>query len=159
MSGSITMSDTEAAPIEASDEVLAVHRKMQQRRQLNRALTYLVAAVLVLWILIPLWLLGSMAFTTPETVRTYPKGILPFIPFSFETMRFFLTSEGIIPGVPVNDDICLPDFAPGKTIVVVLKAGGFAGVGFAVAQSCLKPIDDPAKRREDVQRCIVHKAD
>lgn len=94
-----TMSETSPASAEASAEVLAVHRKMKQRQQLNRALTYLVAGALVLWILVPIWLLGSMAFTTPETVRTYPKGVLPFIPFSFETMRFFLTSEGIIPGV------------------------------------------------------------
>lgn len=94
-----TMSDTNPASVEASAEVIAVHRKMKQRQHLNRALTYLVAGALVLWILVPIWLLGSMAFTTPETVRTYPKGVLPFIPFSFETMRFFLTSEGIIPGV------------------------------------------------------------
>lgn len=94
-----TMSETSPASAESSAEVLAVHRKMKQRQQLNRALTYLVAGALVLWILVPIWLLGSMAFTTPETVRTYPKGVLPFIPFSFETMRFFLTSEGIIPGV------------------------------------------------------------
>jgi multiple sugar transport system permease protein len=99
MSSSQTISKTTPAPVEASAEVLAVHRQMQRRQQLNRALTYLVAAVLVIWILVPIWLLGSMAFTTPETVRSFPKGVLPFIPFSFETMRFFLTSEGIIPGV------------------------------------------------------------
>lgn len=99
MSSSTTLSQTKAAPVQASAEVLAVHRRMQQRQKLNRALTYLVASVLVLWILVPIFLLGSMAFTTPAAVRTYPKGVLPFIPFSFDTMSFFLTSEGIIPGV------------------------------------------------------------
>jgi multiple sugar transport system permease protein len=32
-------------------------------------------------------------------VRTFPKSVLPFIPFSLDTMRFFLNSEGILPGV------------------------------------------------------------
>ena len=40
-----------------------------------------------------------MALTTPEAVRAYPKGILPFIPFSLDTMNFFLSSEGIVPGI------------------------------------------------------------
>jgi multiple sugar transport system permease protein len=40
-----------------------------------------------------------MALTTPAEVRSYPKGILPFIPFSFETMQFFLSSRGILPGL------------------------------------------------------------
>ena len=99
MSSSTTISKTRPAPAQASEEVLAVHRKMRRRQQLNRALTYLVATVLVLWILVPIWLIASMAFTTPETVYSFPKGVLPFIPFSFETMNFFLSSEGIIPGV------------------------------------------------------------
>jgi multiple sugar transport system permease protein len=32
-------------------------------------------------------------------VRSYPKGVLPFIPFSLDTMRFFLASRGIVPGL------------------------------------------------------------
>lgn len=40
-----------------------------------------------------------MALTTPQEVRSYPKSVLPFIPFSLETMRFFLQSRGILPGV------------------------------------------------------------
>lgn len=74
-------------------------RRAKRRQQFNRALTYSVGIVLALWILVPIFLIASMAFTTPETVRSYPKNILPFIPFSLATMRFFLNSEGIIPGV------------------------------------------------------------
>ncbi|MCB9134500.1 MAG: carbohydrate ABC transporter permease [Anaerolineales bacterium] len=72
---------------------------MQRRQQLNRGLTYLVAILISLWFLIPIFFIGSMALTTPEAVRAYPKGVLPFIPFSTETMRFFLNSSGIIPGI------------------------------------------------------------
>jgi len=49
--------------------------------------------------LVPIWFIGSMALTTPENVRAYPKGVLPFIEFSLETMKFFLNSEGIVPGI------------------------------------------------------------
>ncbi len=65
----------------------------------SRAFTYLVGIVLCLWVLVPIWLIASLALTTPETVRSYPKGVLPFIPFSFETMRFFLQSNGIVSGL------------------------------------------------------------
>ncbi|MCB0195774.1 MAG: carbohydrate ABC transporter permease [Anaerolineae bacterium] len=98
MSTTISPKDT-IQPVEASAEVKAVHQQMLRRQKLNRAATYGVAILIALWILVPIFLLGSMAFTTPEAVRTYPKGVLPFIPFSFETMNFFLQSEGIIPGL------------------------------------------------------------
>lgn len=93
------ISQTEAMRVEASAEVMAIRRRSVRRQRLNRAVTYLIAIAISLWILIPIFLLGSMAFTTPEAVRSYPKGILPFIPFSLETMSFFLSSEGIIPGL------------------------------------------------------------
>jgi multiple sugar transport system permease protein len=99
MSSSPALSKSEAVHTQASAEVQAIHRQMLRRQRLNRGLTYAVAVLITLWVLVPIFLLGSMAFTTPEAVRTYPKGILPFIPFSLETMNFFLTSEGIIPGV------------------------------------------------------------
>ncbi|NUM48052.1 MAG: carbohydrate ABC transporter permease [Anaerolineales bacterium] len=86
-------------PVTASPEVRAVHRKMLRRRALSRGLTYLVAILIALWFLIPIFFIASMALTTPATVREYPKGVLPFIPFSTETLRFFLNSSGIIPGI------------------------------------------------------------
>lgn len=85
--------------VQATEEVQAIHRRMLRRQKINRAFAYLVAFLIVLWILVPIWFIGSMALTTPENVRAYPKGVLPFIEFSFETMKFFLNSEGIIPGI------------------------------------------------------------
>lgn len=90
---------SDSHPVEASEEVKAIHRRMLRRRRFNRALIYLLAALLALWILLPLYFITSMAFTTPEVVRSYPKGVLPFIPFSLDTMKFFLSSEGILPGL------------------------------------------------------------
>lgn len=76
------------------------HQQRQLRRQkLNRATTYVIAILLALWILVPIYFIFSMAFTTQEAVRAYPKSVLPLIPFSLDTMRFFLNSDGIIPGL------------------------------------------------------------
>jgi multiple sugar transport system permease protein len=84
---------------QVSPEVKAIHQRMLRRQRLTRALTYLVAIVLSLWVLIPILFIASMALTTPAVVRSYPKSIIPFIPFSTDTLNFFLNSRGIIPGI------------------------------------------------------------
>jgi multiple sugar transport system permease protein len=84
---------------QASAEVRAIHRKMLRKQKISKGFTYGVAILILLWILVPIWFIGSMALTTPQNVRAYPKGVLPFIDFSLETMRFFLSSEGIVPGI------------------------------------------------------------
>lgn len=61
--------------------------------------TYVGAFIISAWILVPMFFLFSMAFTTQETVRSYPKNVLPFVPFSTSTMRFFLESEGVAAGL------------------------------------------------------------
>lgn len=82
-----------------SPEIQAIHQRHLRRQKLNRAFTYAIAILIALWILVPIYFIFSMAFTTQEAVRAYPKNVLPLIPFSFDTMRFFLNSEGIIPGL------------------------------------------------------------
>lgn len=82
-----------------SEEMARVRAQARRRLLVGRAFTYLVAILLALWVLVPIWLIASMALTTPEVVRSYPKSVLPFIPFSFDTMRFFLESRGIVPGL------------------------------------------------------------
>lgn len=93
------MGESNHTTIQASEEVRAIHRQMLRRQRINRGFAYLVAFLIVLWILIPIWFISSMALTTQENVRAYPKGVLPFIEFSFDTMQFFLSSEGIVPGI------------------------------------------------------------
>ncbi len=116
-----------SAPIaQASAEVQAIHRQMLRRQKINRGLTYFIALLIVLWILVPIYFIASMAFTTPESVRAYPKGVLPFIPFSFETMSFFLNSEGIIPGV-INSIIV-------AVITLVLSTIIAAPAGYATSR-------------------------
>jgi multiple sugar transport system permease protein len=94
-----TAVDVQTKTVEATPEVKAIHRRMLRRQRLGRAMIYLVGILISLWVLIPIWFIASMAFTTPAEVRSYPKGILPFIPLSTETMQFFLNSRGILPGL------------------------------------------------------------
>ncbi len=96
---STTPASDNSPDIQYSAEAQAVRRRMLRRRRNSRALTYVVGILLALWVLLPIFFITSMALTTPETVRAYPKGVLPFIPFSFATMEFFLNSQGIIPGL------------------------------------------------------------
>lgn len=96
------MTTTHASPasmVQVSEEMARVRARAKRRMLLGRGLTYLVGILLALWVLVPIWFIASMALTTPETVRSYPKGILPFISFSLDTMKFFLSSRGIVPGL------------------------------------------------------------
>ncbi len=118
--------DRNSVSVQASAEVLAIHRRMLRRQRINRAFTYAVGILIALWIIIPIFFISSMALTTPATVRAYPKGVLPFIPFSTETMRFFLSSEGIVPGI-INSVIV-------AIITLVLSTLIAAPAGYAVSR-------------------------
>jgi len=95
------MTTTAPSPsvIQVSEEMARVRARARRRLVLGRAFTYLVGILLALWVLVPIWFIASMALTTPAEVRAYPKGVLPFIPFSLDTMKFFLSSRGIVPGL------------------------------------------------------------
>ena len=84
---------------QVSPEVQAIHRRLKRNQQMTRAFTYLVGILISLWVLIPILFIASMALTTPAEVRSYPKSILPFTPLSTDTLEFFLSSRGILPGI------------------------------------------------------------
>ncbi len=120
-------------PAQASEEVQEIHRRMLRRRKMTRGSVYLLAGAISAWILVPILFIGSMAMTTPETVRSYPKGILPFIPFSTESMRFFLESDGVIPGF-VNSVIV-------AIVTLVLSTIIAAPAGYAISRYFFKGRD------------------
>ncbi len=122
-----------AQPAQASEEVLEVHRRMLRRRKMTRGSVYALAVGISLWIIVPIVFIGSMALTTPETVRSYPKGILPFIPFSFDSMRFFLESNGVVSGF-INSLIV-------AVITLVLSTIIAAPAGYAISRYIFKGRD------------------
>jgi multiple sugar transport system permease protein len=99
---------------------------MLRRRRINRVFTYIIGILITLWILVPIYFIGSMAFTTPAMVRSYPKSVLPFIPFSLDTMRFFLSSEGVVPGLTNSVIVAV--------ITLVLSTLIAAPAGYAVSR-------------------------
>ena len=74
-----TVSETGTA-VQASAEVQAIHRQMLRRQQRGRLFTYAVGIAIAVWILLPILFIGSMALTTQETVRTFPKGDIALHP-------------------------------------------------------------------------------
>lgn len=115
-----------AATVQASAEMWRERQRALRWQRINRGLGYLLAIVICLWVLVPIWFIASMAFTTPAYVRAYPKGVLPFIPFSLETMRFFLGSSGIIPGTINSIVVAL--------ITLVLSTLIAAPAGYAISR-------------------------
>ncbi len=111
---------------QVAPEVLAVHEQMKRRQRIRRGLTYVLASLICLWITVPIFFIFSMAFTTQETVRSYPKGFLPFIPFSTETMTFFLNSDGIFEGVINSITVAV--------ITLVLSTIIAAPAGYAISR-------------------------
>ena len=118
--------DAPTAKAQAAPEVRAIHQKMKRRQQLSRALVYGLAILLSLWVLVPILFIASMALTEPSVVRSYPKGVLPFIPFSTNTMEFFLNSYGILPGIRNSIVVAL--------ITLVLTTLIAAPAGYAISR-------------------------
>lgn len=64
------------------------------QRKIKRATTYIAAILVAIWILLPIWLIGILAFSTPDKVRSGERFIVPE-EVTTETMEFFLNVQGI----------------------------------------------------------------
>lgn len=73
----------------------AQRRRAKLGYNLRRGGIYALAIILAIWILLPIWLITTMAFSTPTDVRAFPKHFFP-IPFSTQTLDFFLNTQGIL---------------------------------------------------------------
>jgi len=93
-------------------------------RRVGRGLAYLVAILIGLYILIPIYLVAIMAFSPRAVVYAYPKPLLP-TPFSLETMLFFLNSYGILDSVKNSVLVAL------LTLAISLAIGAPAGYALA----------------------------
>lgn len=67
-------------------------------RYISRGLTYLLAILMALWVILPIYLIGVAAFSEQLAVYKYPRPFFPS-PFSTETMAFFLKSSGVLASV------------------------------------------------------------
>ncbi len=73
----------------------AARHRARLRHNLRRGSVYAVAVIIALWILLPIWLIVTMALSTPQAVRAFPKQFLPS-PVSTDTLQFFLSADGVL---------------------------------------------------------------
>lgn len=90
-----TAPPTLSAPPHPARPTSSTRRRARLRHNLRRASVYAIAVAIALWILLPIWLIFTMAFSTPPGIRAFPKPFFP-APLSTETLQFFINAEGIL---------------------------------------------------------------
>jgi multiple sugar transport system permease protein len=80
------------------EETAADRQRAKRRNLLRRSGIYIVAIILAVWTLLPIWMVTTMAFSTPTNVYSFPKPFFPN-PVSTQTLQFFLEAQGIIPSM------------------------------------------------------------
>lgn len=70
-------------------------QRRSRRTVAGRAGLYVVAVLLALWVLFPIYLITITAFSPRDVVREYPKHVIPR-EFSLESMDFFVNSTGVL---------------------------------------------------------------
>jgi multiple sugar transport system permease protein len=116
---------TDAMTTEISRAMDKAQRRAIRRRRVNRALTYAVAVLIALWILLPIVLIAGMAFSTVAAVRAFPKSLFPS-PISVETMDFFLNSQGVLGSTGRSIVVAL--------VTVVISTLVAAPAGYAISR-------------------------
>jgi multiple sugar transport system permease protein len=108
--------ETRAAP--------ASRRRFARRRLIGRALTYLVALLLALFILVPIYLISISALTPRELAFEYPRQLVPR-EISFDTIAFFINASGVQPAFWRSVAVGV------ITLVLALAIGAPAGYALA----------------------------
>jgi multiple sugar transport system permease protein len=110
----------------------AARRRLSRRRALRRALYYVVAALLALWVLAPIYLITVTAFSEQLEVYEYPKRLVPD-PLSTDTLSFFVGSTGVTDAL-VNSVIV-------ALITLALSTAIGAPAGYAIARHAFRGRD------------------
>ncbi len=98
---------------------------VKTKRKIGRVATYLLAILMALWVIIPIYLIGVAAFSEQMAVYKYPRPFFPS-PFSTETMAFFLKSAGVIKSVRSSVIVAL--------LTLTLSTAIGAPAGYAIAR-------------------------
>jgi multiple sugar transport system permease protein len=84
------------APVEVAESAVAPARRQQSAsRQVGRMALYMLAVLLVIWTLLPIYLIAVASLSTRQAVYNWPKDFFPR-PISLETLSFFLNSYGVL---------------------------------------------------------------
>ena len=116
---------TTATPKQKNYTLDAAQRQAIRQRQFKRASVHVLAILIALWILLPIWLIATLAFSTRDDVRSYPKQVAP-IPFSTDTMEYFLDAQGIMDATQNSIIVAL--------VTLVLSTLIAAPAGYAISR-------------------------
>lgn len=124
-----------AAQIEEKGMPTALGKQPQpiiNDRSITRFALYLLASVLTLWIIIPLYLITAAAFSSQDSIFSFPKSLFPN-PVTTDTLFFFLGTEGIVTSM-INSLIV-------GVITLVLSLVIGAPAGYSIARFFFKGRD------------------
>ena len=93
-------------------------------RLVGRGTMYLMALLIALWILIPIYLITMAAFSPKDVIYSWPKSLIPQS-FSLETLLFFLNAYGVLASVRNSVIVAL------LTLALSLVVGAPAGYALA----------------------------
>lgn len=79
----------------ARRDVPLARRRSGREHLFGRALIYVGAVLLALFILVPIYLIAVSAFTPPERAFVFPRSVVP-TEISTDTIVFFLNAHGVI---------------------------------------------------------------
>jgi len=99
-------------------------RRFARQRLISRALTYFVATLLALFILVPIYLITISALTPRELAFEYPRQLVPR-EISFDTITFFINASGVQPAFWRSVAVGV------ITLVLALAIGAPAGYALA----------------------------
>jgi multiple sugar transport system permease protein len=96
-----------------------------RRRRLGRALLYVAAVLLSLWVLVPIYLITVTAFTPRRAIFDFPKPVVPRR-LSAETVSFFAHSSGVLTALVTSVVVAL--------ITLAISTALGAPAGYALAR-------------------------
>jgi multiple sugar transport system permease protein len=98
----------------------------------GRVLLYLLAFTMVLWVILPVYFITLGAFSTQESVYSYPRELLPRH-LSTDTLSFFLHSTGIVDALERSVEVAV--------ITLVFSLGIGIPAGYAIARFAFRGAD------------------
>ena len=116
---------TSLAAGEAPPAPPAARRRMGRQRMVSRGLTYLVATLLALFILVPIYFITVSALTPRARAFDYPRQLIPS-EISFDSILFFINASGVQPAFWRSVIV--------GVITLILALGIGAPAGYALAR-------------------------
>jgi len=89
-------------------------------RLIGRGIVYLMAILITLWILIPIYLIAMAAFSPKDVIYNWPKALFPKV-ISLETMLFFLNAQYVLPSL--RNSVVVALLALAMSLVIGAPAG------------------------------------